>query len=67
MLTIGAALHDFFLLTTRKADLDTLLFNRRIGGRQYGTGAGRQKHVDGIDLPKLADFQQDRVLARFEV
>jgi len=64
-LAISATLHDFTLLATRKEDPDTLFFNRRLmveGDTELGLVA--KNTLDGVELPKLADFRPDRVLAR---
>jgi predicted lipid carrier protein YhbT len=65
-LAISATLQDFILLATRKEDPDTLFFNRRLvveGDTELGLIA--KNTLDGVDLPKLADFRPDRMLARF--
>ena len=62
-LSIGATLHDFILLATRKEDPDTLFFNRRLmveGDTELGLVT--KNTLDAIELPKMANLQPVRVL-----
>jgi predicted lipid carrier protein YhbT len=66
-LAISATARDFYLLSTRKEDPDTLFFSRRLvveGDTELGLVA--KNTLDAVELPKAVDFAPRQALARLK-